>query len=116
MLDPALGLADVDRLAEVTAGLKAIQIKAILTARAAARGRRGAQGNLVELSPGASRPEEIIERAEKLATITQGMTQDEIRKLIAPDGKPPPMADARAEIDRWWPRASARSSSASASA
>ena len=41
------------------------------------------------------------ERADKLAQITQGMTREEIRKLIAPDGKPPaPSADARAEIDK----------------
>ena len=41
------------------------------------------------------------ERADKLAQITQGMTREAIRKLIAPDGKPPaPPADARAEIDQ----------------
>src|SRR5262249_39368485 len=42
-----------------------------------------------------------LERADKLATMTQGMTKNAIRKLVAPEGKAPePSPDARAEIDR----------------
>src|SRR5207253_2799760 len=44
---------------------------------------------------------EIEKRAEKLSSLTQGMTKEAVRKLIAPEGKPPkPAAGARAEVDR----------------
>ena len=102
-LDPNMTPEDVDRLAEVTAGLKGIQIKAILAppppdaAADAAERRR----YLIELlSPGARPTPQTLERADKLATITQGMSHDQIRQLIAPDGKPPRTGDDnRAEID-----------------
>jgi len=102
-LDPGLGADDVDRLAEVTAGLKSIQIKAILAPPdASADDVAERKRYLTELLAGGKPPSpEVLERAEKLAQITQGMTREAIRKLIAPDGKPPaPSADARAEIDR----------------
>ena len=103
-LDPALSAADVDRLAEVTAGLKAIQIRAILghdddgDADDFAERKR----YLVELLAGGKPPTPAVdERAAKLAQLTQGMSHEAIRKLIAPDDKPPPPSpDARAEIDR----------------
>jgi ATP-dependent 26S proteasome regulatory subunit len=95
---------DVDRLAEVTAGLKSIQIKAILGppdsgADDAAERRR----YLVELLAGGQPPTaSVLERADKLAQLTNGMTREAIRKLIAPEGKPPAIwsEDARAEVDR----------------
>ena len=53
------------------------------------------------LSGGKPASKEVNDRADKLAQMTQGMTREAIRKLIAPDGKPPaPSPDARAEIDR----------------
>jgi AAA+ superfamily predicted ATPase len=106
-LQPGAEAADVERLAEVTAGLKSIQIRAILapsedTAAEVAEERKR---YLIELlsggAPSKEVPKELIERAEKLAQITHGMGRDQIRKLIAPDGKAPPVdADARAEVDK----------------
>jgi transitional endoplasmic reticulum ATPase len=99
-----LGDEDVERLAEVTAGLKSIQIKSILAPpeSGAADDANERRRYLVELLAGGKAPtKEIEERADKLAQITQGMGKEAIRKLIAPDGKPPaPSADARAEVDR----------------
>lgn len=102
-VDPDLGDADVDRLAETTAGLKAIQIKAILSPPDANSDdfaeRR--QYLLELLSDGKAPTPAVGERADKLAQMTQGMTREAIRKLIAPEGKlPAPSADARAEIDK----------------
>jgi transitional endoplasmic reticulum ATPase len=102
-LDPGLVEEDVDRLAEVTAGLKSIQIKAILAPpEAAADDIADRKRYLLELLAGGKPPsKEVDERADKLAQITQGMSREAIRKLIAPEGKPPaPSADARAEIDK----------------
>ena len=102
-LDPGLGDDDVERLAEVTAGLKSIQIKAILAPpEANADDAAERKRYLLELLSGGKPPtKEVLERADKLAQITQGMNRETIRKLIAPDGKPPaPSADARAEIDK----------------
>ena len=104
LLDPDQSPEDVDRLAEITAGLKLIQIKAILAPAEATpeEDREERKRYLVELLAGGAAPsKETLERVEKLATITQGMSKAEVRKLIAPDGKaPPPSKDARAEIDR----------------
>jgi AAA+ superfamily predicted ATPase len=102
-LDPDLGADDVDRLAEVTAGLKSIQVKAILAPPDVnADDVEDRKRYLLELLSGGKPPtKDVTERAEKLAQITQGMTREAIRKLIAPDGKPPaPSPDARAEIDK----------------
>jgi transitional endoplasmic reticulum ATPase len=100
--DPSLGAADVERLAEITAGLKAIQITSILTPSEAADDDAERKRYLVELIAGGAPPTpQAVERAEKLAAITKGMAKEEIRRLIAPDGQAPaPAADARAEIDR----------------
>jgi transitional endoplasmic reticulum ATPase len=102
-LDPALGDEDIERLSEVTAGLKSIQIKAILAPPEAPSDDADERKRyLLELLSGGKPPtKEVQERADKLSQITQGMNRETIRKLIAPDGKPPaPSADARAEIDR----------------
>ena len=103
-LDPALGDDDVEQLAEVTAGLKSVQIKGDpRAARCRRRRRRRAQGNICSSCSSGGKPptKDVHERADKLAQITQGMTREAIRKLIAPDGKPPaPSTDARAEIDK----------------
>jgi len=102
-LDPELGDADVDQLGEVTAGLKSVHIKGILApAEANTDDAADRKKYLLELLSGGKPPtKDVTERADKLAQMTQGMTREAIRKLIAPDGKPPaPSADARAEIDR----------------
>lgn len=102
-LDPELGDEDVEQLAEVTAGLKSVHIKGILSpAETNTDDLAERKRYLVELLADGKPPtKDVSERADKLAQMTQGMTREAIRKLIAPDGKPPaPSADARAEIDR----------------
>jgi transitional endoplasmic reticulum ATPase len=102
-LDPHYGAEDIDRLAEITAGLKSIQIKAILSpADDTPDDISERKKYLIELlSGGREGGKDVVERADKLAQMTQGMTKEAIRKLIAPDGKiAGPSPDARAEIDR----------------
>ena len=85
-VNPALDSAATDRLAEITAGLKSVQIKGIL------------QPSPPEAEDAASRlrfVQSLVEnesRARKLAAITQGMTHDEIRELVGvkKDESPPP--------------------------
>jgi SpoVK/Ycf46/Vps4 family AAA+-type ATPase len=90
--------ADVDRLAEITAGLKLIQIKAILAPSEEGDDPAERKKYILELLAGQAN---AAERAEKLAQITAGLGREEIRKLVAPDGKAPKVsADARAEVDR----------------
>jgi SpoVK/Ycf46/Vps4 family AAA+-type ATPase len=100
--DPSQGPPDVDRLAEVTAGLKAIQITSILTPAEGDEDESERTWYIAELLSGGKPPTpELMERVEKLSAITKGMPKDEIRKLIAPGGKPPPMSNnAQKEIER----------------
>jgi SpoVK/Ycf46/Vps4 family AAA+-type ATPase len=101
--DAALPPADVDRLAEVTAGLKLIQIRAILAPSENADDQDERKKYILQLLAGdakAAPSAETLERADKLAAITQGMNKEQVRKLIAPTGKAPESTDARAEIDR----------------
>jgi len=102
-LDPALGDEETDRLAEVTAGLKSIHIKGILSPEDANTDDVADRKQyLVELLAGGKpATKDVQERADKLAQMTQDMTREAIRKLIAPDGKaPPPSPDTLAEIDK----------------
>ena len=97
-VDPSLSDAEVDRLAEITAGLKNVQIKAILTPADAASEDAEDKIRFITSILGASATRE---RAEKLAAITRGMPKEEVRKLIAPEGKvPEPQGEDHAEIDR----------------
>ena len=100
--DPSLPPADVERLADITAGLKALQVSSILTPSEVADDDADRKRYLIELISGGAAPSpQAIERADKLAAITKGMGKEEIRRLIAPDGvAPAPNTDARAEIDR----------------
>lgn len=102
--DPSLSPADVERLTELTAGLKAIQIASILTPPAAHEDDAERSRFVTHLlARGAAPTAELRERAEKLAALTKGMGKDEVRRLIAPEGPAAPdpgAADARAEVDR----------------
>ncbi len=95
---------DVERLAEITAGLKLIQLKSLLAPPEVGpeEDRQERKDYIVELlAAGTTLSADHMERAEKLASMTQGMTKEAIRKLIAPDGKPARAPDnSRAEIDR----------------
>lgn len=83
------------RLGEVTAGLKAVQMKQILqppdTDVDDPAQREAFIRSLLEGSDGAE------ERAQKLAALTKGMNNDEIRALVAPSAevKPDAAADGR---------------------
>ncbi|MBV9494458.1 MAG: ATP-binding protein [Acidobacteria bacterium] len=101
LADKRMSEKDADRYAEITAGLKTIQILSILTPPPAtedeARERESFIGRILT-GPDAA------ERAKKLAALTSGMSQDEITKLIAPGVQPaavPMTADEgrRPEVD-----------------
>jgi transitional endoplasmic reticulum ATPase len=102
--DPSLAPADVERLTELTAGLKSIQIASILTPSVAHEDDAERSRFVTQLlARGAAPSAELRERAEKLAALTKGMGKDEVRRLIAPEGPAAPdpgAADARAEVDR----------------
>jgi transitional endoplasmic reticulum ATPase len=88
---------DVARYAEITAGLKAIQILSILTPPPAteeeAREREAFIANILT-GPDAA------QRAKKLAALTSGLNRDEITKLLAPGSQPADLSADRAERGR----------------
>src|SRR5947207_1371525 len=102
LADPRLTEKETDRYAEVTAGLKAIQIISILTPPPASETETGdREAFILGILGGAP---DAAERAKKLAQLTAGMNQDEIRALIAPGAQAPAATDraneARREVDR----------------
>jgi transitional endoplasmic reticulum ATPase len=80
--DPRLSDKDADRYAEITAGLKGVQIASILTPPPASEDEAAQRETFIAgiLGPGPDVPV----RAKKLAALTAGMPPDEIRRLIAP--------------------------------
>jgi SpoVK/Ycf46/Vps4 family AAA+-type ATPase len=102
--DRRLSDADVDRYADLTAGLKAIQIASIVAppppAEEDALARERFIANLLGSGPDAA------ERAHKLAALTSGMDRDAIKRLVAPTAIVPASIDvdrvdqSRAEVDR----------------
>ena len=95
---------ELDRYAEVTAGLKAIQVLTILTPPPASEEETREREQFIKsilTGPDAN------ERAAKLAQLTTGMTHEEIGKLLAPSSAPLPLAgeggrrpgEGRKEID-----------------
>jgi SpoVK/Ycf46/Vps4 family AAA+-type ATPase len=104
--DARLTERDGERYAEITAGLKAVQIASILTpppaAEEASADREAFITGLLGGGPDAS------ERAHKLAALTSDLSRDEIRKLLAPTATTPaaderlptPAERARKETDR----------------
>lgn len=102
--DPKLTEKDAERYAEVTAGLKAIQIASILAPPPPAEEDRAEREAFISGLLGAA--PDAADRAKKLATLTAGLSREEIRKLIAPQaaeaGAPaePPAERAKKEADR----------------
>jgi SpoVK/Ycf46/Vps4 family AAA+-type ATPase len=99
----------VDRLANITAGLRAVQIQAILqppppAASADEEERvRFLKGLLAQVDPRDG--QEVEARARKLATLTRGLSPEEVRGLIAPQAAEAPdrteaLQRARDEVDR----------------
>ena len=106
LADARLTEKDGERYAEITAGLKAIQIASILTPPPAAEeesaDREAFIASLIGGRAGAA------ERAHKLAALTSNLSRDEIKELIAPTAGTPapdatlpsPFERARKETDR----------------
>jgi transitional endoplasmic reticulum ATPase len=103
-LDPKLEDAWVDRLAEITAGLKAVQLQGILAPAPPAEDDAAERERLIArlLGPGAAK-----DRVARLTQLTRGMRPEEIRDLVAPGGAVAVAADeaaareqARAEVLR----------------
>lgn len=93
---PAMPSEQILRLAEQTAGLRAIQLGSIV----AAEGAQGMSENeradlIVKLLAGQPN---ASERAARLATITAGMTPEEIAALVDPNSTLPVNADPYAEV------------------
>jgi AAA+ superfamily predicted ATPase len=99
--DKRLDDKDAARYAEITAGLKAIQIISILTPPPASEEEsRQREEFITSILTGP----DTADRAKKIAALTAGLNQDEIAKLIAPGAQPasiPQDRDARArkEVD-----------------
>jgi len=101
--DNQLSDKEADRYAEITAGLKAIQIISILTPAPRSESEAAEREEFIAHLLGGS---DAKERAKKLAALTSGLGQDEIVKLLAPGAQPveKAVADrgdrARQEVDR----------------
>src|SRR5438270_10541659 len=101
--DNQLSDKEADRYAEITAGLKAIQIIAILTPAPRSESEAAEREEFIANLLGGS---DAKERAKKLASLTSGLGQEEIVKLLAPGAQPVERAvadrgdKARQEVDR----------------
>lgn len=82
LVDRQLSEKDADRYAETTAGLKAIQIASILAPPHPSEEERAEREAFIAGILGAG--PDAAERARKLASLTAGLGQEEIRKLLAP--------------------------------
>jgi transitional endoplasmic reticulum ATPase len=101
--DGQLSAKEADRYAEITAGLKAIQIIAILTPAPRSESEAAEREEFIANLLGGS---DAKERAKKLASLTSGLGEEEIVKLLAPGAQPVERAvadrgdRARQEVDR----------------
>jgi transitional endoplasmic reticulum ATPase len=101
--DTQLSTKEADRYAEITAGLKAIQIIAILTPAPRSESDAAEREEFIASLLGGS---DAKERAKKLAALTSGLGNEEIVKLLAPGAQPVERAvadrgdRARQEVDR----------------
>ncbi len=106
LADSRLTEPDGERYADITAGLKAIQIASILTPPPPDEENAAERESFIAglLGGGA----DAQARAHKLAALTADMNRDEIKKLLAPDAAPvapdenipSPAERARKETDR----------------
>lgn len=105
IVDGRLSEKEAERYADLTAGLKLLQIEAILAPPPPAEEDRSEReafiAGLLGTAPDAA------ERAKKLSQLTSGLTRDEIRALLAPGAADPAVAAAadaaeraRKEVDR----------------
>ncbi|HKY44452.1 MAG TPA: AAA family ATPase, partial [Pyrinomonadaceae bacterium] len=104
LADMRLTEKDAERYAGITAGLKSIQIASILTPQPAAEEELADREAFISglLGGGA----DAAGRAHKLATLTSGLSRDEVKELVAPAAAmpdapvPSPIERARKETDR----------------
>jgi AAA+ superfamily predicted ATPase len=102
LADARMSEKDADRYAEITAGLKAIQILSILTPPPATEEEARERETFIA---GILSGPDAQQRAKKLAALTSGLNQDEIAKLLAPGAQPVDLTTgrderARADADR----------------
>ena len=104
LADTRLTEKDAERYAGITAGLKSIQIASILTPQpAAAEELADREAFITGLLGGGT---DAAGRAHKLATLTSGLSRDEVKELVAPTAAmpdapvPSPIERARKETDR----------------
>src|SRR5581483_3976024 len=87
LADPRLQASDVDRYADITAGLKALQIAAILAPPPPAEEQLAdREAFLVKVLGGGP---DAASRAHKLAALTAGLSRDEVLDLLAPGQQAP---------------------------
>lgn len=104
LADKRLTEKDTERYAGITAGLKSIQIASILTPQPAAEEALADREAFISGLLGGSG--DAAARAHKLATLTSGLSREEVKELVAPTAQPPddslpsPIELARKETDR----------------
>lgn len=105
IVDPRLSEKEAERYADLTAGLKLLQIEAILAPPPPAEEDRAEREAFIAGLLGTAA--DAAERAKKLSQLTSGLTRDEIRALLAPGAADPAAAAAsdaaeraRKEVDR----------------
>jgi len=104
LADPKLPDRDAERYAEVTAGLKSLQIVSILRPPPASEAETAEREAFISGILGGGT--DVAERARKLAALTAGLSREDIKKLLAPGALDPGVAaasaaeQARQEIDR----------------
>ena len=104
LADTRLTEKDGERYAGITAGLKSIQIASILTPQPAAEEELADREAFIVGLLGNSA--DAASRAHKLATLTSGLSRDEVKELVAPTAAMPdaplpnPLERARKETDR----------------
>lgn len=102
--DTRLTEKDAERYAGITAGLKSIQIASILTPQPAAEEELADREAFISGLLGGGT--DAAGRAHKLATLTSGLSRDEVKELVAPTAAipdapvPSPIERARKETDR----------------
>ena len=105
IVDSRLSEKEAERYADLTAGLKLLQIEAILAPPPPAEEDRSEREAFIAGLLGTAA--DAAERAKKLSQLTSGLSRDEIRALLAPGAADPAAAAAadaaeraRKEVDR----------------
>ena len=106
LADTRLTEKDAERYAGITAGLKSIQIASILTPQPAAEEELSDREAFIAGLLGGDA--DAAGRAHKLATLTSGLSREEVKELVAPKAPvpapdaslPSPIERARKETDR----------------